>query len=159
MVRLVVLLILIASSTVAVGQAVAACPWLTSGTAAKLLGGDVTVMARVDATGAGSCSFARQNGATSASIEILVGPTDTHPCPQGSMQLKALGNEAMQCRVAKPAQPADIIAGRIRNIYFVVTMTNVSGANTTEPSDPRLADSYGASALERVAELVVGNLY
>ncbi len=150
---------MIASSNVAVGQAVAACPWLTSGTAAKLLGGDVTVMAHVDETGAGSCSFARQRGESSASIQVLVGPTDTHPCSQGGTSLRALGNVAIQCHVANAAQPADIIAGRIRNIYFVVTMTNVSGANTKEPSDPRLADSYGASALERVAELVVGNLY
>lgn len=156
----VVLLFLIASSTVARGQAVPACPWLSAGTAARLLDADVTVAAHVEGTFAGSCRFVPQSGDSSASIEVLVGPADTHPCPQGSTKLKALGNEAVQCRrTAQAAQPSDVIAGRIRDVYFVVTMTSVSGATTREPADPRLADAYGASALERVAEQVVGNLY
>jgi hypothetical protein len=38
-------------------------------------------------------------------------------------------------------------------------MTNIAGAVSPEPDDPLLADAYAASALERVAEQVVGNLY
>lgn len=160
MVRLVILLSTIAPGVACMGQAVTACPWLTSGTAANLLGGDVTVAARVEGPFAGSCSFTRRSGESSPSIEILVGPADTHPCPQGSARLKAIGNEAVQCRRApSPSQQSDIIAGRIRNVYFVVTLTDVPGATTQEPADPRLADAYGASALERVAEQAVGNLY
>lgn len=160
MVRLAAVSVMIASSGAAVGQATTACPWLTSGTAATLLGGDVTVAAHIEGASAGSCRFVRQSGAPSASIEVLVGPTDTHPCPQGSAKLRALGNEAVQCRLTpQTAQQSDVIAGRMRNVYFVVTLTNVGGALTQEPADPRLADAYGASALERVAEQVVGNLY
>ncbi len=160
MARSFVLLFLIACSTAAVGQEGATCPWLTSGTAAKLLGSDVTVAAQVEGSWAGSCRFMRQRGDSAAAIVSLVGPAVAQPCAQGSTKLKALGNEAVQCqRTAPAAQPSDIIAGRIRNVYFVVTMTNVATATRREPADPRLADAYGASALERAAEQVVGNLY
>jgi hypothetical protein len=161
--RPIVLLLMIASWTAAMGQAAATCPWLASGTAARLLGGDVTVVARVESrlgTFAGSCRFVRLSGEPSSSVEVLVGSTDTHVCPQGSVKLRALGNEAVQCRLANAsAGQSDIVAGRIRDVYFVVTLTNVPGATTQEPADPRLADAYGASPLERVAEQVVGNLY
>jgi hypothetical protein len=38
-------------------------------------------------------------------------------------------------------------------------MTNIPDATKLEPSDPKLADAYAASPLERLAEQVVGNLY
>lgn len=160
MIRFVLALFIVAASSAAFGQAMTNCPWLTSGTAATLLGGEVTVVAQVEGTFAGSCRFTRQSGDPSGSIEILVGPKDTQPCPQDSTKLKALGNEAVQCRrTVQAAQQSDIIAGRIRDVYFAVTMTSVAGATKQQPDDPRLADAYGASALERVAEQVVGNLY
>jgi hypothetical protein len=161
MFRLAVWLILIASvAGSAMGQANPSCPWLALGTAEQLLGGKVTLFAQVDSLAAGSCSFRREGGEVNASIEVLVGPTDTHPCPQGSPPLKALGNEAIQCHHnISASQQSDQIAGRIRNVYFVVTLTNVAGARTPEPSDPHLADAYAASPVERVAEQVVGNLY
>ncbi len=94
------------------------------------------------------------------SVEVLVGSTDTHPCPQGSMKLLSLGNEAVQCtRTASLRKPSSIIAGRIRAVYFVVIKTGIPGAMTPEPADPRLADAFAASPLERMAEQVVGNLY
>lgn len=160
MARLAVVLFIVASAAAALGQTSPACPWVPSGTAERLLGGEVTVVAHVEGNAAGSCSFVRGSGEDAASIEIRVGPTDTHPCPQDSVKLKALGNEAVQCRHgASPSRQSDQIAGRIRNVFFVVTMTNIRGATTPEPSDPRLADSYGASPIERLAEQVVGNLY
>jgi len=160
MFRLLVMIPAIACCAAATGQAPANCPWLSTGTAARLLGGDVTVAAHVEETFAGSCRFTRQSGNSSASIAVLIGPKDTQPCPAGSTKLKALGNEAVQCRrAAGTAQGSDVIAGRIRNVYFVVTMTNIAGALTSEPDDPLLADAYAASPLERAAEQVVGNLY
>jgi hypothetical protein len=160
MIRFLFLLLTIASSTAAIGQTMVVCPWLTSGTAATLLGGDVTVEAHVEGDSVGACRFARKRGDSTASIEILVDPTDTHPCPQDNVQLKSLGNEAVQCRrTTLPAQHFDIVAGRIRNIYFAITLTGVPDATRQEPGDPRLSDAYGASPLERAAEQVVGNLY
>jgi hypothetical protein len=160
MARLTILLFIVASAVAAVGQATTVCPWVTSGTAERLLGGEVSVTAHVESATAGSCSFVRQSGSSASSIEILVGLKDTHPCPQDSIKLRALGNAAVQCHhIISPAQQSDQIAGRIRNISFVVTMINIPDATREEPSDPRLADSYGASPIERLAEVVVGNLY
>jgi hypothetical protein len=160
MARLLALFWMTALPLAAKGQATASCPWLSKGTAATLLGSDVTVTAHVEGTFAGTCRFVTQSADPIPSIQILVGATDGHPCPQSSTKLKALGNEAVQCRRAdSPMQSSDVVAGRIRNVYFVVTMTNVPNATTPEPTDPRLADAYGASPLERVAEQVVGNLY
>jgi len=158
--RLAVLLFIFASAMAAMGQSTPACPWITSGTAERLLGGEVSVTAHVEGNAAGSCSFVRQSGSSASSIEILVGPSDTHACPQDSPKLKALGNEAVQCRhIISSSRQSDQIAGRIRNIFFVVTMIDIPDATRQEPSDPRLADTYGASPIERLAEVVVGNLY
>lgn len=159
MLRLAVVLTIFVSALAAVGQTAAACPWVASGTAEKLLGGEVSLSAHVDGYAAGSCSFRLKRGG-SAAIEILIGPVDTHPCPQDSQKLTALGNEAVQCRhAASASQQSDQIAGRIRKVFFVVTMTNIPDATRPEPSDPKLADAYAASAIERLAEQVVGNLY
>ncbi len=160
MMRTIFLLCTIASSVPGMGQATTACPWLSTGTAANLLGGDITVSSHVEGTWAGSCRFMRLISPAASSIEVLVGPKDTHPCPQGNLKLPALGNGAVQCtHTVSPSQPSSIIAGRIRDVYFVITMTGIPGAMTPEPSDPRLADAFAASPLERVAEQVVGNLY
>ena len=160
MARLAVVLFILSSAVSALGQTAPACPWVSSGTAERLLGGEVTLIAHVAENAAGSCSFVRKEGARGASIKIVVGPTDTHPCPQDSLQLKALGNEALQCRHSvSPSQQSDQIAGRIRKVFFVVTMTNIPGATTQEPTDPRLANYFSASPIERLAEQVVGNLY
>jgi hypothetical protein len=74
--------------------------------------------------------------------------------------MRALGNEAVQCtHSSSPSKQSDQIAGRIRKTFFVVTIANIPGATTKEPADPRIKDVYGASPLERLAEIVVGNLY
>lgn len=153
------LLVSICAAT-AYGQAAAACPWLTSGTAERLLGGAVTVATNLHGNVEGSCSFTRQAGDNPATIEILIGPVDTHPCPRDSAQVRALGNLAVQCHSAiSSSRESDRIAGHIRNVFFVVKMDGVAGATRREPSDPRLADSFGASPIELLAEVVVGNLY
>jgi hypothetical protein len=161
MARFALALIVFVGAGTALGHAAPMCPWLTSGTAERFLGGEVSVAANVDSSGAGgSCSFTRPGGDRAPSIEILVGPIDTHACPQDSIKLKALGNEAVQCRLsASPSKQSDQIAGRIRKTFFVVTITNVPGATRKEPEDPRIKDAYGASPIERLTELVVGNLY
>ena len=93
-------------------------------------------------------------------LRILVGKTDKHACLPKSTQLKALGNEAVQCRRAdQQGHPWDVIAGRMRDVFFVVTTSNVPDALTIPGTEGRPADPYSASVLERIAEQVVGNLY
>lgn len=157
-VRLVVLLLL-CCATAAVGQK-AVCPWFTSGSAVRILGGEVTVTAHSENNWEGSCRLVRGVGDSAQTIEITVSKTKTEPCPAGSVQLKALGNEAVQCR--RPEQQirlAYTIAGRVRDAYFAVTMTNVPQAVQEAPADARPSDNFSASILERVAEQVAGNLY
>jgi len=150
--------LLLAFTTASRAQSTPACPWFTSGTAAKFLGGEVTAAVHAENNFEGSCTFIRQPG--SQTIEVLVSKTNSDPCPKSSPIVKALGNEAVQCRRTNPQnQIMNTIAGRVRDVYFVVTMINVPDA-TREPSpDTRPADPYSASLLERAAEQVAGNLF
>ena len=47
----------------------------------------------------------------------------------------------------------------MRDVYFVVSLTNVPEAPAHEPASTRSSDRENASGAERVAEQVVGNLY
>jgi hypothetical protein len=146
---------LLASAASLCAQAPAACQWLTSGTAARVLGGEAQLVAKADSNWLGSCTFTRQQGTVVRSLTITVGPTDAHPCPANSTPVKALGNQATQCESAHAAT----IAGRIRDAYFVITVANVPGVTQTLYADAKPPDPYRASLLLIVAEQVVGNLY
>lgn len=156
--RLIFLLPVLLTS-VCSAQTPSVCPWFSTGSAAGTLGGPVALSARLDGPSQGSCTFARQSGSDAQVLEIAIGKTDTHPCPPSSQKLIALGNEATQCRSAKAkGQSIDRITGRMRELYFVVSLTNVPDA-----ANPAVAegnrDPYPAPLIERVAEEVVGNLY
>lgn len=154
------LLLMFPSALTAFSQAPAVCPWFTTGSAAMALGGDVTMVAHASGNWDGSCKFEHRSEKVTQTIEILVSKTDSHPCPTMSTSLKALGNEAVQCAHTNPnGDESDIIAGRVRDAYFVVTMTNVRGAIREPSGQTRPSDPFDASSLERVAEQVVGNLF
>ncbi len=140
------------------GQSQTVCPWFTLGSAAWFLGGDVTVIARSSGNWEGSCRFVRTSGVAPATIEILIGKVNTHPCPEASTKVPALGNEAVQCVGA--TDHADTIAGRARDAYFVVSVANVpSAADSEKAPNAHPGDRFNASLVEQVAEQVVGNLY
>jgi hypothetical protein len=151
--------VLLTRSAGAVAQTETTCPWLTIGTAARMLGGDVTMTAHSTSNWDGSCAFIRTIAATSQTLEILVGRDNTHPCPEGSQPVAALGNEAVHCRrkTAK-GEPQDTIAGRVRDVFFVVSITGASSELPSSPESQRF-DPNAASPLERVAEQVSGSLY
>ncbi|MGB6687116.1 MAG: hypothetical protein WBE76_04670 [Terracidiphilus sp.] len=160
MIARVALLLTIVPSATALAQTANRCPWFSSGSAAKILGGNISLVANADGNWDGSCHFIRSDEGKPASIDILIGKVDTHPCPQGSVKINALGNEALQCsHPTLGSQHVDVIAGRMRDVYFVVSMTDVPNATRQLPSDSHLSGPFGASLLERVAEQVVGNLY
>ena len=153
--RILFLLSLLAS-TVCLAQTPTVCPWFSTGSAVVVLGGPVLVTAKADSNSEGTCRFTRQN----QSLEITIGKTDTHPCPQGSARLIALGNEAVECTSANtPNQRMDIIAGRMRDVYFLVEIDNSPSVATAPSSSANPSDQYAPSILERVAEQVVGSLY
>lgn len=143
----------------AAAQKPVSCPWFSSGSAQAVLGGPVLANLQVEGNAQGSCEFTSQPGGNTRTLRILAGKADTHACPLGSPQLKALGNEAMQCRFTDAQRNRwDVIAGRMRDVFFVVSMSNVPDAAAAPSAEGRLADPYSASILEQVAEQVVGNL-
>jgi hypothetical protein len=135
------------------------CPWLATGSAAAVLGGPVTLSAHVASNQQGMCRFSRESDGN-VNLEITIGKDDMHLCPEGSTKLAALGNEALQCRSSNAnGHGLDVVAGRMRNLYFAVSIGNVVDVATVPPATERPSDQYGASILVRIAEQVVGNLY
>jgi hypothetical protein len=155
----IVFLFLALSSVVCSAQTPAVCPWLTTGSAESVLGGAVALAMHVDGNAQGNCRFTRANGIEQKVIEIVIGKADTQPCPHGSTNLTALGNEAVQCKTANQGKTVNMIAGRVRDIFFVVSITNLPDAATVPDGPAPAHDSFNASILERVAEQVAGNLY
>jgi hypothetical protein len=147
----------ILSATAAMAQPATVCPWLATGSAARYLGGEVTVTAHVEGDRLGSCRFVR-NGMPTQSIDVVVSKTDSQPCRDGGAKLPDLGNEAMECsRPTERGMQESIIVGRVRDVYFAVTMNGPPGP----PADPHSQSSelYRPSPLQRAAEQVVGNLF
>ena len=120
----------------------ATCPWLTQGSASRLLGGEVSIKVNLSSTG-GFCTFLLP---PRDSLRILVSKAALASCPQGSTQLKGIGNQAASCRTpgSRRGSHADMISGRVRDLYFTVTV-NMPAA----PED----------ALEQIAEQIAGNLF
>jgi hypothetical protein len=155
-----ILLISFLLAALATARAQTVCPWFTAGSAESVLGGEVRVTANSEGNWQGSCRFTRQAQSALQSIEIEIGKANPHACPEGSTKIKALGNESVQCRRASSHGDASyVVTGRVRDAYFVVTMTGVPDANEDPAADPRISDAYGASKIERVAEQVAGNLF
>src|ERR1039458_340745 len=160
MIARIALLLSLLCAAPAMAQTATLCPWFTTGSAAEALGGDVSLTTNVAGTFDGMCVFTRGSGVSAPTLQIKVGNANTHPCPAVSAKLSALGNEAVQCEtMMSNGRRADMIAGRVRDVYFVVTMADVPAATRAPAPDARPTDPYAAPLLERVAEQVAGNLY
>lgn len=138
-------------------HAEATCPWLTQGTAATLLGGDVTVAVQVTA-GAGKCEFVSnasgrsKESASGGSLRLRIEVNSSSPkkCATGE-PLPGIGEDAVLCSMAVAGEQQDIIRGRVRNTYFLLELrTPETNAND---------EALHRTALERIAEAVTGNLF
>jgi hypothetical protein len=157
--RIVFLILLLLSVTCA-AQTPATCPWFSAGSAVSVLGGAVVSKIHVQSNSQGMCHFSRTSGDEKQFLDILIGKENPNACSRGSTKRTALGNEAVQCKNTNTdGQTLDVITGRMRNVYFVVSIGNVSDASIVPPGPNGSPDPYEASVLERVAEQVVGNLY
>lgn len=142
-----------APKTAAPARAVTGCPWVTEGSAARALGGEVSVTVKVSDAGEGSCRFARQPGSTDV-LEILVSKATLPTCPAESADLKGIGNEAATCRPhSSRTDSVEMISSRVRDLHFTVTLTARAQKSLSNPADPQ------NGALEQIAEQVAGNLY
>jgi hypothetical protein len=129
------------------------CPWLTQGSAAAMLGGNVSAVIKLMPSNQGSCSFTLQQGATTYVLEVVVEITPSTPCPPASSKLSGIGNEAVACRLQRsPNEAAEVVSSRVRTLYFTVSLT-IRG--TTNPILPL---NKPKDIVERAAEQVAGNL-
>lgn len=128
------------------------CPWLTEGSAAHALGGNIAVSVKV-LEGEGTCSFLRQQGETD-SLEIAVSRVELPACPASGTSLRGIGNEALRCRHAGSHRDSvEMISSRVRDLYFTVALTTRGQKNPGKADDPQ------NDALEQIAEQVAGSLY
>jgi hypothetical protein len=152
-------LILLLSTGSCFAQTPTVCPWLSTGSAAKALGGPVELDLHLQSSSLGTCRFINGSGADQESIEITIGKVDTHACPAGSTRMVGFGNEAVECKQTSSGRPAlSVIAGRVRDVYFVVGIRNPHDDPMAVPPMHR-GDPDHPAVLELVAEQVVGNLY
>jgi len=129
------------------------CPWLTRGTAAKALGGEVSVTVKVSDAGEGSCSFSRMDE-PAAFLRVAVSKTALPACSAESAVVKGIGNEARRCKVsASASQNAEMISSRVREVHFTIALNPSGKSNSAKASDSQ------DDALVQVAEIVAGSLF
>lgn len=127
------------------------CPWMTQGSAARLLAGDIIASIQAVDDKHGDCIFSRADGRTSYTLHIAVGGEANVACPRGSAQLKGIGNEAYLCNVQRSSSGAtEKVSSRVRDILFTVTLTE---RGVLMSNDAR------RDVLDQAAEQVAGNLF
>lgn len=124
------------------------CPWLTRGTAANVLGGDVSLTVAVKDS-QGSCAFHSQQE-PAQTLEITVSAMPSQLCAKGGTRIAGVANWASECSIAQAHHGRiESIVGQARDTYFSVTL--------------KFRASRGWQArnaeLENIAEQVAGGLY
>ncbi len=136
------------SQTGSVAASHTVCPWLTAGSADKILNGDVDVTVTGSNAEEGTCRFSRRDAAMD-SLEIVVGKNASPTCPPESAKLVGIGNEAARCKLS--GEMAEMLSGRVRDLHFTLILRGRS--NEVKSSGPQ------DDALEQLAEQVAGNLF
>ncbi|WP_146072131.1 hypothetical protein [Bryocella elongata] len=130
---------------------------MTNGTAAKALGGDVTVIVRVSG-GAGTCDFLRDAGKGSEGrtpeesdrLMIQVSPLPPKECVTGE-PVVGIGEDSLYCTSTFDGMQREIIRGRVRETYFVVILSSDTKGATSRTT--------ARANLEQAAEQIAGNLF
>ena len=144
-------------------HAQAKCPWINEATASGLLGGPVSLIAKLSGHGAGVCEFSRQQGAVVYRLRVSVGimtdipkefPTYLAECPPKSAPLRAIGNEAVMCSIqGKGAEAGERVVGRVRDQAFVVFVSS------SVQDDPSMTQEMRRQKVNLAAEQVAGILF
>jgi hypothetical protein len=139
------------------------CPWINEATARGILGGPVTLTAKVSDQGAGVCEYSRQQGAVvhrlRVSVDIMTDipkqfPTYLAQCPPKSPPLRAIGNEAVMCSIQGKGEPSsERVVGRVRDQAFVVSVSS------SVQDDPSMTQEMRREKANLVAEQVAGILF
>jgi hypothetical protein len=115
------------------------CPWVTEGSAAKVLGGPVNAILNVASPTQGTCTFVK-TAHRQEQLKILVGAGNIPACPAGSAKVIGVGDQASRCHLPHSAQ---MISGNVRAVDMAITLSG----NQTE------------DAIQQIAEQVAGNLF
>jgi len=126
------------------------CPWMNLGTAAGFLGGEMNLSLVKDSAGTVTdCRFTRVSGKGELLIQVTVPITASAyrqkagaACPAQSTPLRAIGNEAIECRLPGAA----LVVGRVRDQFFSIKVTGPDNAAAT-------------TSAKEAAEQVSGNLF
>ncbi len=130
------------------------CPWLTQGSAAKILGGDVSVSVISANETEGSCTFSRRQGAAVYLFEVSVHKAAGTGCPADGTKLRGIGNEAILCRMERsPSETVEEVSGRVRDLYFSVSL-GIHG-----PKSSAMTIEAQREGVNQAAEQVAGNLF
>jgi hypothetical protein len=154
---LAMLFLLSCCAAIAHAQSVASahhgCAWLTEGSAASLLGGQVTPTASLSDNGEGSCKFIRRQEPFD-SLEVIVSKTALPTCPPDSTRLIGVGNPTSMCRIlGAHGLTAELISGRVRDFYFTLTID--FSKRKTPPESTEIREDL----MTQVADQVAGNLF
>jgi hypothetical protein len=157
------LLLSLAIAMPTVCHAQAKCPWINEATARGVLGGDVTLTARVNDRGEGICEYSRQQGAAVRQLRVAVNlmtdipkqfPAYLAQCPPKSEPVRAIGNEAVTCSTeGKGHTSAEVVVGRVREQAFVVSLSS------SLQDDPSMTQEMRRQKVNLVAEQVAGILF
>jgi hypothetical protein len=150
------LALVLTAPAAALAQSPQVCPWLNAGTAAKILGSEVTATIHSDSNWSGSCRYVA-SGDPAAGIEITVGKTDTHPCGSGATPLTGIGNHAVLCSSNNTTDHnIQTVSGQVRDAWFVLVLATSPDKSPATPLQNKTPDQ---SPIVLLAEQVAGNLY
>lgn len=138
---------------VTAARAQTACPWLTQGTAAAYLGGDVTVVFNSTRPGEGVCRFTQHQNSSFAMLEITVSQKRLKGCPRSAPTIKGVGSHAVACHAARRGKIEDIITGSVRDTNFTVRLVTRKWPAGSDSA------AHRSSIVEQTAEEVAGNLF
>jgi hypothetical protein len=129
------------------------CPWLTEGSAARVLGAPVSVSVNVSDAGEGSCMFSLKQG-SGGTIKIEVSKSALLSCGKDGTAMIGVGNEATRCKLPGSSDPnAELVNGRVRSMHFNIVVHANGKTGSTSSSDAHDDD------LQKTAESVAGNLF
>ncbi|WP_263380311.1 hypothetical protein [Granulicella paludicola] len=108
--------------------------------------------------GTGGCDFvSNTNGGTKASasranlhLRIEVSHSSPKECAAGE-RLTGIGEDAVLCSQTVAGEQQDMVRGRVRSTYFLCLL-EAAKTNSTDEALQR-------TTLERIAEVVAGNLF
>ena len=130
------------------------CPWLTQGTAAAILGGDVTSLVQGDGETSRSCQFIRKHNAVLYELDIFVAQEGVSVCPPASEKLIGIGTGAVQCSVTHSSTDVmEQIDGKVRDLRFKAILTTKGIKLSASQRESQ------REALRHAAEQVAGNLF